>query len=1017
MYLWMYTLMMLQALEPALRFTRLGIAQGLSQGTVTCLLRDRDGFFWFGTQDGLNRYDGYEFVIWRYEPGRPDSLSDGFINCLLEDNEGRMWVGTNYGLNRYDRENGGFIRYLPGDREGDLPHEQVLALESDNSGRLWVGLLGGLCRLVPGTTAGRTRFESVLFREVKEPQVRTLLRDQTGRLWAAGSGIYRHEPDRDQMELVGRGSAGFEPMLVTLITDLHTDKQGNIWAASSDRGLFEIVNPYGALPKIVHHGFPSGSAGDTIYALANDSNGTLWLGTHEGLSAYDPEHGIVGHFRHEPSRGTSLSDDRVLCLAHDKDILWAGTYSGINRALRNSPFRHFVHHPEDPDSLGSAGIRAFAEDTEQNLWVGTTSAGLDYYDRATGRFSHFRHDPENPDSLPADRVTALACSPSGDLWVGTVKGLSRRDAGADGFRHYRHDPDDPNSLGWGGGATALLFASDGNLWVGNWGSGLSRYRPQHDDFEHFIPPAQRKTFWKVRVLREDKEGSLWLGTWETGLLRFDPATARFDNWLRDPRDNNSLPHDRVLSICLARDGVMWLGTAGGLARMRPDGSGFDTFTHQDGLLNNVVYGILQDDRDRLWLSTNMGLSRFDPVEGAFRNYTRLEGLQADEFNNNAYLRTRSGELLFGGVNGFNIFHPDAVREQAALPPVRLCRFSVFDRDKLLYRVGEGYAPISLSYRENFFSFEFAALDYVNPSRNQYRYKLEGFDEDWIDSGTRRYVSYTNLDGGNYRFRVQAAADGSWGDAGLAVPVHVAQAPWKTLWFRLGVVTALAVLLWSWHRLRVSKLVEIERIRVRIASDLHDEVGSALTKISLLSELLREGLEPDRKAHLLERIGRLGRDAVTAMGDLVWSVDARNDTVGSMIDRMRDFAADTFAREGVEVEFELHGLRETRRLPADLRKNLYLVFKEALTNVAKYAGASRVRVRLESSKRDFLLAISDNGRGLGKKLHRSGHGIRNMKMRARDLGGELQVIDTGSGLDVVLTTELAANRRTIWQQSA
>ncbi|MDJ0835899.1 MAG: two-component regulator propeller domain-containing protein [Acidobacteriota bacterium] len=1018
MYLMMCSLMMLQPLEPGLRFARLGLARGLSQGTVSCMLRDRDGFFWFGTQDGLNRYDGYEFVIWRHEPDRPDSLSDSYINCLLEDDEGRMWVGTNYGLNRYDREQGDFVRYLPGDREGDLPHEQVLALESDSSGRLWVGLLNGLYRLnMADISSTRTRFEPVSFSEVSEPHVRTLLRDQTGRFWAAGRGIYRHNPEDDRMTLVGVGSAGFEPIMEALITDLHIGKQGNIWAASINRGLFEIMNPYGALPTIVHHGALSGSKSNTIFTLASDSDGLLWLGTQGGLLAFDPEHGVRAHFRHEPSRATSLSHNRVLCLALNKGILWAGTHYGISRALRDSPFRHFVHDPKDPYSLGAAGIRAFAEDADNNLWVGTTSAGLDYYDRAGGRFTHFRHDPDNPAGLLADRVTALACSPSGDLWVGTTHGLSRRDAGADGFRHYRYDPNDPNSLGWGGGTTALLFASDGSFWVGNWGSGLCRYRPQQDDFERFAPPARKKTSWKVRVLREDEEGSLWLGTWETGLLRFEPETARFTNWLRDPHDAHSLPHDRVLSLCPARNGVMWLGTAGGLARMRPDDIGFDTFTHQDGLLNNVVYGILQDDRDQLWLSTNMGLSRFDPFSGTFRNFTEQEGLQANEFNNNAYLRTRSGELVFGGVNGFNIFHPATVRERAASPPVRLCRFTVFDRDQLPYRVGERYTPISLSYSDNFFSLEFAALDYANPGRNQYRYKLDGFDEDWIDSGTRRYVSYTNLDGGNYRFRVQAAVDGSWGDSSLEIPVRITSAPWKTLWFRLGVVLAVAVLLWSGHRLRVKKLVEIERIRVRIASDLHDEVGSALTKISLLSDLLKEVLEPERKVHLLERIGRLGRDAVSAMGDLVWSVDARNDTVGSMIDRMRDFAADTFSHQGGEVEFELHGLRETRRLPVDLRKNLYLVFKEALTNVAKYAGASRVRVRLESRKRDFLLAISDNGRGLGKGFHRSGHGIRNMKMRARDLGGELQIIDTGSGLDVVLTTEPAASRRTVWQQFA
>jgi len=511
----------------------------------------------------------------------------------------------------------------------------------------------------------------------------------------------------------------------------------------------------------------------------------------------------------------------------------------------------------------------------------------------------------------------------------------------------------------------------------------------------------------VACFGEDRKGNLWIGTYLGGVNRFDPRTGQFTRLQHDPQNANSLSHNSVTSIYADRDGLLWFGTAQGLNKFDPRTEAFTRYDEKDGLPNAFIYSILGDDEGNLWLSSNNGLSKCNdrlPAGRKFKNYDVTDGLQSNEFNVGAYHRGRSGAFYFGGINGLNRFFPGEVRENPHAPPIVLTAFKKFNETAALDSALAEIKTLRLSYRENFFSFDFAALDYTQPEKNQYAYMMAGFDPDWIHAGTRRYAGYTNLDPGAYVFKVKGANnDGVWNETGAAVKIIITPPFWKTWWFRVLAAAAIIGLLGLIYRYRVGRLLEMERLRVRIASDLHDDIGATLTKISLHSELIEESNEPGEIRESLRKIGAMSRELVTTMSDIVWSIDARNDTLGNLIDRMRDFATSVLSVRATQIDFNCAGLDMQKKLPVDFRQNIYLIFKEAINNIAKHAEAARVDVQIKNANGHFNMSIRDDGKGWREHEYAklTGHGLRNMKMRAARIGGDLNISQNG-GCTVSLT---------------
>ncbi len=781
------------AAPPDLQLVHLTTADGLSHNIVYCILQDRYGFMWFGTQDGLNRYDGYTFTIYRHLRSEPQSLAHNTINTLYEDRAGRLWVGTIGGLDSF-AGNGRFIHHTA------LPVESVSAIYQDADGFLWVGTIGsGLFRYDPASGQAQAyRHDPNDPYSLSDNNVLSLYEDRTGALWAGtlygGLNVldratgrftrYTHAPTDPDSLSHNEVAAILEDRAGTLWVatgTAHENRVGGLDALNRDTGRFTHYRAGQDRHSLSHN---------HVQAIYEDSSGALWVGTEDGLNRLDRATGQFTRYVHNPLDARSLIHDNVTAIYQDRSgILWFATWGGVSRyASAKERFHRYRHDPLDANSLGSPAVGALAQDAGGALWIGLYDGGLDRLERTANQFTHYRHDPNDPYSLSHDHVTALWVDREGVLWIGTSAGLDRLDRASGRFVHHVHDPRNPYSLNTGE-VKVIVEDHNGDLWIGleNPG-GLSRWDRQSGVFVNYehdpADPSGFPSTFGVRAIYEDSSGNLWLGTYN-GLVRFDRRSSTFTRYRRDEADLYSLSDDFVWAIAQDRQGVLWIGTHKGLNRFDQASGRFTVYTVEDGLPNDAIAAILPDEQGNLWLGTmGGGLSRFNPQTGVFRNYDTDDGLQGEHFIIGAAYRSPDGEMFLGGLDGFNAFYPADVKDNPYVPPIVLTAFRKFDQvvtfDTPLPEVRE----VKLSYRDNFFAFEFAALDYTDPQRNRYAYKLEGFDRDWIECGTRRYAGYTNLLPGDYTFRVKGANnDGVWNENGLAVRVIITPPFWVTWWFR------------------------------------------------------------------------------------------------------------------------------------------------------------------------------------------------------------------------------------------
>lgn len=810
-----FSLVILFALGPALavgaeppQFNVLSTSDGLSQGSVNSIHQDSRGFMWFGTQDGLNRYDGYSFVIFKYDPEDLQSLSNNYVLAISEQSDGTLWIGTNGGLNRYHRRHSTFTRYLHDpDAPRSLSDNFVRVVFEDRSGALWIGTRNGLNRFDPLLN----HFDHFLHEPgagtiPRRCDVWSLVQDENGTLWIGTlGGLFRFDPAGGEPAAVPLAHPALSGEQAPAVRCLRLDAGGRLWLGT-DQGL-GIHHPGGGdLRWYVHDpDNPASLSNDNVYAIFGNDRGPVWIGTWGGgLNRFDPQEETFAVFRHNARQPDSLSNDIVYTIMEDRGgLMWLGTFAGISTYYdRPRKFVHHHHHSGQPHSLNHNMVFALFEDSDRFIWIGTYGGGLNRFDRRSGRFTVYRHDPENPASLSNDEVLAIAQDPEGDLWIGTHRGgLNRLDRRRGTFTRYVNDPADNSSLSYND-VRVLRVHPDGRLWIGTWGGGLNCFDPRQRRFIRYTrdpdAPDNSLSGNYVYSLHLDPDGTLWIGTVGSGLNRFHPDEGRFTHFRHDPRNPRSLSHDDIFAIHRDRQGTLWIGTNGsGLDRFDPQTGHFDHLTEKDGLPNNVVYGIEEDGQGRLWLSTNHGLARFDPERNVFRNYDVSDGLQDNEFNGNASFRSpRTGEMLFGGVNGFNIFHPSRVLDDPYVPPVVISRLQHYSPDlengiEVDLGINE-LDHLDMNYKNHLLLFEFAALSYHHVRRNQYAYKLEGFNDHWIRLGERRDVMFTGLEPGEYVLHVRGSnGDGTWNEQGtsLALTVHP---PWtRTTWaywsYFLGIV--------------------------------------------------------------------------------------------------------------------------------------------------------------------------------------------------------------------------------------
>ncbi len=767
-----------------IKFNHLSVKNGLSQSAVTCIFQDRQGFMWFGTQDGLNRYDGYSFTVFKHDPGDAKTLDESFISSIAEDRQGVLWVGTLNNpktLNRFDRQTETFSQ-VPRDSV-DLTRLQVSSVfisYEDGAGVRWTGKIGG----------GLTRVDSK----------------------SGATTVFKHDP------------ADSKTLSDDRVYSVYGDKSGTIWV-----GTREALDRFDPASRTFfhykHEGRDPNSLSDNwVWPIFEDQSGTLWVGTvRGGLNRFDRSTLKFETYKHDAGDSKSISDDFIMSLYQDRSgVMWIGTSNdGLNMFHPGfSAFVHYSNDPANPKSLLENNIISLLVDRTGTPWVGTRK-GLDRLDRSQGTFTHYTHDPSNNKSI-ADIPNCMCESRSGAFWIGTFSnGLDRMDRSTGTFTHFQHDPTKPGSLS-DNRIYALLEDHTGVLWIGTYGSGLNRFDQATGTFSVFTHNDSVSTSISnngIWALCEDHEGVLWVGTSGGGLNRFDRQKGTFASFKHDKSTPSSLSDDNIICIYEDRAGTIWVGTVGGLNRFDRSSGTFKQYREKDGLPNDFVFGILEDSHGFLWLSTNKGLSRFDPQKETFSNYDVSDGLQGNEFNQNAFARnTLDGEMYFGGGNGFNAFHPDSIRKNTYVPPVVFSAFRRYNTDdKEGKPIEEGGIParnqINLTYKDNIATFEFAALSYYNMFKNQYAYKLEGFSDNWIQLGTEHRATFTNLDPGEYALRVKGSNnDGVWNDEGASLKLTVTPPWWKTRWAYSGYALMILSFLYGARRFEINRREQKAQVR-------------------------------------------------------------------------------------------------------------------------------------------------------------------------------------------------------------
>jgi ligand-binding sensor domain-containing protein/signal transduction histidine kinase len=1058
------------AADPAstIRFDRITGEDGLSQNVVLTIAQDRRGFMWFGTEDGLNKYNGYTFTIYKHDPDNPTTLSDNFVSVIYEDRAGDLWVGTRNGLNRLDRATGTFVRYEhdPDDAQS-IGGTWIVSLCEDREGVLWVGTDdGGLDRFDRANgTVVHYRHDPDDPTSLSDDSVGAIYEDRQGALWVgtdAGLDLLDRETGtftRFQNRPGDQHSLGGAE--VSAITE---DQTGRLWVGTEDGGLSRFDRASGAFERYRQDDEdPHSLIHNRVKAVFEDNVGRLWVGTQNGLDLYDADRDRFVHYQNDPGDPSSLSSNAVWSVYEDRTgVLWFGTYGGgLSKYNRiTDQFVLYQHRPDLPGSLSDDMVWAIHEDEDDILWIGTFNGGLNRLDREAGELSVYRHDPEDAGSLGSDDVRAILEDRMGVLWVGTGGGLDRldRSPGAaleeGAFAHYRHDADDPTSLSENR-VSVLLEDSRGDLWVGTRTGGLNRFdretgafvRYQHDTDDPTSLSSDR-----VWALYEDAVGKLWVGTLG-GVSVWNPDTDSFTRYLNNPDDSHSLSNDAVFAFHEDAEGTMWVGTWGsGLDRFDPQTQTFDHYTEKDGLANNVIYGIEADRQGNLWMSTNKGLSKFDPRTETFHNYDVRDGLQDNEFNVGAHFASPNGELFFGGVRGFNAFYPQRVTGNPHAPPVVITAFGKFNQ--VVRRDLELGEHIALSYQEDFIFFEFAALDYAAPDKNRYAYMLEGQDETWVNAGMRRHVDYTNLRGGNYVFRVRGSNnDGVWNEEGTFVTLTVTPPFWETWWFRGSAILLLAAVIGGGYWLRVrgvearsrelerqveERTHEIEQLyeraqklavieeRQRLARDLYDAVTQTLFSASLIAEVLPRIWErdPEEGQRRLAEVRELTRGALAEMRTLLLELRPSALADAELGDLLRQLAEATTGRARMPVTVQIEGACAS--MPLDVKVALYRIAQEALNNVAKHSDASRATVRLRCSPPSIPptggeeerggvveLHVADDGRGFDVAAIPPDHlGVGIMRERAEAIEAKLTVdSEPGRGTKVSVVWGGAEHRKT------
>jgi signal transduction histidine kinase/ligand-binding sensor domain-containing protein/DNA-binding response OmpR family regulator len=1028
----------IHAQQSSFSFINFSSKHGLSSNLVSAIHKDRYGYMWFGTDDGLNKFDGVNFTIYKHKPDDSTSIGANGIAEICEDRDGNLWFGTDGVLSRYDNEKNAFINY------GFTRFGSIRALCTDHSGNVWVGGYGGLFMFNPRT--GQVKhYGNEPWKKVSKLVSNTIIsafEDSHKRLWiGTNAGLHLYMPNSDSFKTFLHSPSDPSSISDNAIRDITEDSTGNVWFATLG-GLNKLQADGKSFKSYKHNSFDIHTLShDHVYTVAVDNDGKVWAGTEDGISILDPLSEKVTRIVSENRKQYSLIGKSIRSIFIDKKgIYWVGTnHGGVNKYDKNLAFFNLRQsNPFDPFGLTNPFVSSFVEGPKGDIYIGTDGGGLNLYHPKTGLFDH----PRLTSGEKYKNLKILAMERVGyDLWIGTFQeGVYVLNMQTGAVKHYLK----------GEGSKTLsnneIFCikkdSRGNVWIGTNGGGVNLYDYKSDTFKRWDKKTADSLGFAIadngfiRAIEEDKFGNIWVGSIGAGITVYNQSsnTGKILDW------SSGLPRNNIHSIYSDKAGNMWVGTPGGGLSLYDNNTGkFTTYSESSGLSNGVVYKVLEDDLGKLWVSTNKGLSCFDKRTKRFTNYSHHNGLQKSTFAFGAGLKTSAGELFFGGHDGFNYFDPSLLHSNSNVPSLvftdlKIGNASVVPGEDAAIREHISIAKeIKLDYKQNF-SLDFAALNYTSPQENRYAYKLEGFDRDWNEVGELHSAVYTNLDPGEYTFRVRAKSEnGSWSTPESTIRIYVLPPIWRTpyayvVYFLLAGATIFFIrrrniqrfknkLALEQERLQVKQLIEAERReterqhhfdeqRIKFLTNLSHEFR---TPISLIVGPVDKMLQGEAQSEKKEQLGLVQRNARRLLNLVNQLLDFRkleeselklNLSEGDIVSFIKDVAGSfKDISENKHINFHFISSVEEYYTLFDRDKMERILFN-LLSNAFKFtAKGGAIKLEIEQKGKDNItIGVSDSGLGMSEEVQK--------KIFERFFQGDMPsvILNQGTGIGLSITRE-------------
>lgn len=883
-------------------FNRITLEDGISQGSIEDIIQDRHGYLWFGTADGLNRYNGYEFKVYKYKEDDNNSLTSSYIGALIEDKEGFLWVGTNQGLNRLDTYDDTIKRFVTSHKEeNSISNNNIISLLEDSKGNIWIGTEKGLNKY--NKKEERFTRYSEENSDLSNDFINSIYEDKDGFIWiGTKNGLNRLDTKNNVIEnyYSGQDNNGLNG---NYINKIYEDRSGYIWIGTMDHGL----NRYDKKNKSFKNYYSYRKNEDSISSniiqdIYEDSSGDIWIGTKGGLNKYNRGKDSFTRYKSINYDNKSLVDNNVMSIYEDRTgLIWIGTYNGISYFNPHSLFRNYNKSENDDNSLSDNMISGIYEDKEGILWIGTISQGLNEMDRDKGKVTRYRYDRRDDYSISDDRILGITGDKEDNIWIATNYGLNKYDKKTNKFKRFLYNKDEENSIV--NNELRYLYVDNKNvLWIGT-RHGLSSLdigTEKFTTYNNILKDAGVEDLHIVSI-HEDREGVLWLGAaTDGGLIKFNRNNNKVESYKYKKDDDRTLSSSSIRGINEDKEGNLWIATSHGVNRFKKETGEVKRFTEDSGLINNYSYGILMDEEDNPWISTNYGLAKYDKDKDRFINFTAADGLQSNEFNVYAFFKNKNQEMFFGGINGLSSFFPKDILSSVENNKVVIEEFLVNGEARPINNA------VKLGYNENYFSIDFFIPSYNKLRKTQYAYMLEGMDKKWVYTDDRHFASYTNVPGGEYTFKIKAMnKDGSWSEE-TELKIHIGTPPWKSWWaysIYILVIVIIIYLIWNYvkileglvgirtkelnnkleeNSILYSKLLENEQCKNDYFLNLSHELKTPLNVILSTIQLINSKIDINNltKNDIAKYMGILGRNSTRLLRTINDIIDTSKIEAGS-----------------------------------------------------------------------------------------------------------------------------------------